>query len=471
MNDLKRLGVEAPSGDLARDLKDGKRVLLRRGQPCVEVRAAKDLGDRVLTFVCSTDGIKRDGNRVRNEANAWDFGNFSKNPVMLWTHDYGSPDRPPLPPIGSWVDWRVERTDSGSALVMSGKFANHDFADMIYNLYLDGHMRAVSIGWTPLEYQEIVEDGRFVGWDFTRNELLECSAVPIPADPDAIMIAAQRGLISEGNMDHFRNWTTTSRGVAYVLDSRPAPTRSWAEDLWREVGVAAEAASAADAVERAPGDAPMEEPAGGEATDPADEQVNLALASCERVKTVLADIATGVDAVAGMLSADVADDAAEAETPSPEASDDQTSAALAAVDTIATLASQVIAECETIRSAFVVDAEDDASEGEGQPLQQPMEVMEAASRVGKKISGSRYQALCDAHDAINRGCKTIRQILDEAESERVPAEAAALKKRLEEATRRKEILELTRRLESVNERRARLATYAEILLPTAGKKR
>ena len=218
---LRQIGIAAPSGNLSRDLKEHKKILLRRGQPCIRVTRAPDMGARVLTFVCSTEGIKRDGNRVRNDPGSWDFTNFAKNPVMLWTHDYGSSERPPMPPIGSWVNWGIEPDGNGNnSLVMSGRFATHDFADLIYNLYLEGHMSAVSIGWTPLEYREIVHDGSFLGWDFFRNELLECSAVPIPADPDAIMVAAQRGLIPASAMERFANWTHPSRGLAYVLDSR-----------------------------------------------------------------------------------------------------------------------------------------------------------------------------------------------------------------------------------------------------------
>lgn len=206
--------LDKPSGSLARDLDLGKRVELRRGQNTKVERVESD--KRVIRFVCSTDGVKRDGNRLRNDG--WDLESFSKNPVMLWSHDYSQP------PVGSWEDWKVVKDGEESALVMTARFADYDFAQTVYKLYVDGHMRAVSIGWTPLEYDKLEDDdGNFVGFDFLKNELLECSAVPIPADPDALMQATARGLITGEELDRFAQATRVgdiSRGEAYVLDHR-----------------------------------------------------------------------------------------------------------------------------------------------------------------------------------------------------------------------------------------------------------
>jgi HK97 family phage prohead protease len=144
---------------------------------------------------------------------------FRKNPVMLWAHDYNHP------PVGSWRDWAIEDDEDGKpALAMTAVFADYDFADTVFKLYEAGHMRAVSIGWTPLEFEEIADDdGLVVGFDFIKNELLECSAVPIPADADALMQASARGIISADAMGRFATGARIgdlSRGEAYVLDHR-----------------------------------------------------------------------------------------------------------------------------------------------------------------------------------------------------------------------------------------------------------
>lgn len=521
---LSRLGVEAPSGDLVRDLRDGKRVLLRRGQPCTRVSRAPDLGERVLKFVASTDGIKRDGNRVRNDQSSWDFGNFSKNPVMLWTHDYGSSERPPMPPIGSWVDWAVEPDgNGGNALVMSGRFATHEFADLVYNLYLEGHMRAVSIGWTPLEYQEILDGGKFVGWDFTRNELLECSAVPIPADPDAIMVAAQRGMIPERALAHFGNWLTPSRGVAYILDSRDRPvveaTRSDSVTVdfagfWAEIVQAVEAIERG-ASARAEGDAsvtcpacgamcpenanycPMcgaslktEDPAPATEAPAADAPVSREQTDPDELMTVvhrargcgdkmwdqvtrMCDMAERCMGTSRAETVDVevevgSEAEGEGEAVAGEPADDPMVAAATAAESVMELASEIVTVTQAIYEALVGDTQEDATEGEGAMAEQAAGLKAKALRIGKKISGGRMSALEDAHDTIRSGVKYLREILDAAKDDMAASasdEAAELREKVADLIRRKEAIVLRKRVETLVERKERLRNYAESLLP------
>lgn len=516
---LSRMGVEVPSGDLARDLNNGKRVLLRRGQPCVRVSRAPDLGDRVLQFVASTDGIKRDGNRVRNDAASWDFGNFAKNPVMLWTHDYGSSERPPMPPIGSWVDWRIEPDGNGAnALVMSGRFATHEFADLVYNLYAEGHMRAVSIGWTPIEYHEILDNGKFVGWDFVRNELLECSAVPIPADPDAIMVAAQRGLIPERSLEHFGNWMAPSRGIAYVLDSRDRPvadaTRNDSAsvpptvettdtdergDDARAEGVASvtcpacgaacpenanycptcgaaltveDAAPAAEGTTDTPAvdDAEAREQAEPEAAEPAEptmlDAVHRARECSDQMSDSVARMCDAAERCWGQTRA--AEDA-----PADDAADgaeDPMVVATTAAEAVMAMATEIVTATQAIYEALVGDAAEDATEpAEGTSMaEQAASIAAAAKRVGKKISAERMSALEDAHERIRSGVQHLREILDHAKQDltaSAPDEAAELRARVHDLIERKEAMILRRRVESLVERKASLSRYAATLLP------
>ena len=224
--------LDTPTGDYGRDLTEKKRVLFRRGASAAHRRIDED-EDRTLEFVASTDGIKRDGNRVRNDG--WDFTNFKKNPVFLWGHDSGGGDSAPLPPIGSVIDFWTEGTEQsagglngdkpgskgGSRLMIRVKFATHELAETVFQLYLQGHLRAVSIGWTPIEYEAMLdEEGVQVGWDFMKNELLEVSAVPVPSDPDALMTAAASGVLPENQLGAFARAVRTSQADAYVLDDR-----------------------------------------------------------------------------------------------------------------------------------------------------------------------------------------------------------------------------------------------------------
>jgi hypothetical protein len=220
------MNFDTPSGDYSRDLEAGKHLIFRRGES--EDHRLLDDDDRTIEFVASTDGIKRDGNRVRNDG--WDFSNFAKNPVFLWGHDQGGGDLPPLPPIGSIQEYWVEDVDGAaggmrgeitSRLMIRVKFAEHELAETVFNLYLQGHLRAVSIGWTPLEYEPILDDdGVQVGWDFVRSELLEISAVPVPSDPDALITAAATGVLPQGQLGQFAKALRSSRAGAYWLDGQ-----------------------------------------------------------------------------------------------------------------------------------------------------------------------------------------------------------------------------------------------------------
>ena len=149
-----------------------------------------------IRFVLSTERVARDGHVI--SAGAWRLNNFEKNPVALWAHDDTAL------PIGRWRNLQVERMPEGdSALFGDLEFASadYDFAATVEKLYRSGALNAVSVRWSPYSWEPL-EDGQG-GVRFTDVDLLEVSAVPVPADPDAIMVAAQRGIVSPEELDSF----------------------------------------------------------------------------------------------------------------------------------------------------------------------------------------------------------------------------------------------------------------------------
>jgi phage head maturation protease len=147
-----------------------------------------DEKSRTIEFVASTEAEDRYGDVIRTSG--WQFSNYLRNPVFLFGHKSGEP------PIGRTVELKIE-TSPVPALVQRVRFADavtYAFADTIFNLYKGGYMRAVSVGFMPTEQPTPIYglDGQ-TGWEFNGQELLELSAVSLPANPEALARCVQKG--------------------------------------------------------------------------------------------------------------------------------------------------------------------------------------------------------------------------------------------------------------------------------------
>ncbi len=148
----------------------------------------KDLGERTLQFVGSSEAVDRDGEVIL--AKGWQLKHFRKNPVFMWAHLYQEP------PIGRATKVWVE----DSKLMFDIEFADaetYPFADLIYRLYKGKFLHATSVGFIP-DF-DAIEHGN--GEDaprrtYTKQELLELSAVPVPSNPEALVSARNAGVIS-----------------------------------------------------------------------------------------------------------------------------------------------------------------------------------------------------------------------------------------------------------------------------------
>jgi hypothetical protein len=170
-----------------------------------QVRQVGDPEERILEFIGSTAVVDRYGDII--EVAGWDLANYKNNPIFLWAHNSS------LPPLGRAVS--VKKT--AEALVFQIKFASREeyggewpaiapSPETIYNLYLNGYLRATSVGFSYIEREPIIDpknDGRQTGWRFLKQELYELSAVPVPANPEALMLAVQKGIISQAEADVF----------------------------------------------------------------------------------------------------------------------------------------------------------------------------------------------------------------------------------------------------------------------------
>jgi len=143
---------------------------------------AQALDGRRVRFVITTSTPDREGDVVA--ADGVETTGFMSNPVVLFAHDYHSL------PIGRCVDLTREPT----RLLATIEFAAADLnpmAEQIYGLVKAGYLRAVSIGFRPLEWTYDEQRG---GVNFVKVELLEISVVPVPANAEALQAASARGI-------------------------------------------------------------------------------------------------------------------------------------------------------------------------------------------------------------------------------------------------------------------------------------
>jgi HK97 family phage prohead protease len=133
----------------------------------VSFKAQKDQGEGDFEVIASNENVDRDGEIIKVEG--WNFDKYQKNPVLLWGHDYT------LPPIGIVTTL----TKGKGQLIAKGTFAKSAFAQEVRSLYDEGILKAVSVGFIPLE-----RDGSTI----TKAELLELSFVSVPANADAVSL-------------------------------------------------------------------------------------------------------------------------------------------------------------------------------------------------------------------------------------------------------------------------------------------
>lgn len=144
--------------------------------------------DSKLTYVKSVDAEKKtitayvstfDWDRTDEKfaKGAWSLGKFKANPVVLWAHDYRRP------PIGKAV--RIEEDQNG--LFSEMQFADDEFSKQIFELFKGGFLSAFSVGFNPKNFVVEPIDQERKGIVYTEAELLEYSAVPIPANPGALV--------------------------------------------------------------------------------------------------------------------------------------------------------------------------------------------------------------------------------------------------------------------------------------------
>ena len=166
---------------------------------------AEDLGERTVRFVISKTVEDRDGDVLH--ADGVDFKNYMKNPVFLSFHN--SREFPLGKVTKFWVEGDEVKADvyfpTLEELSTNPEQASEKakLVDFCFHCYKNGMLNAVSVGFIPLEWTETK-----TGYDITKWELLEFSAVAVPANQDAIAEAVKSFGLDESVV---KNYLTTEK--------------------------------------------------------------------------------------------------------------------------------------------------------------------------------------------------------------------------------------------------------------------
>jgi len=213
----------------------------------VQIRAV-DPVRRIISFVASDETVDRYGTVI--SVAGWNLTNYRKNPMFLFGHNY----REPWAVMGRGI--KVEKNVNAGLLGIDVAFIGKDInpvAEMVFQMYAHKppFLNAVSVGFIPLETQKVAEEEedkdhkqsgpkRKPHTRYLKQELLEVSAVTVPANPNAlvqafdewkekgvdpVVLMAARSVLPSGDVeerealnDRVRNWVCQN-GLCYPADT------------------------------------------------------------------------------------------------------------------------------------------------------------------------------------------------------------------------------------------------------------
>ena len=197
VSEISNMKSEIPDSPL-RDLRDSV-VNPIRAQLAIET--TPDSADSDLLHIRASDETL-DRYKEVIVASGWRLENYLRNPVIQNAHQYGDI----IFTIG-----RAEKTwVNGNALLQTWRFASNEnpFAKIARDLYRGKFLQAASVGFVPLKWEDASLDldhdhalaPSQIRRRYLEQELLEVSAVGIPANPNALTLALKAGAVEESDL-------------------------------------------------------------------------------------------------------------------------------------------------------------------------------------------------------------------------------------------------------------------------------
>jgi uncharacterized protein len=165
----------------------------------------------ILDFISSDETLDRYDEIIM--ASGWRLENYRRNPVFQNSHQYGDI----LFTLGKALITEVRTIAARQVLFQRIEFAvdANPMARIAYGLYLPGYLNCQSVGFFPIRWQNADDSPGAAPSPFRRKyleqELLEVSAVAIPANPNALALALKSGSVEKSDLretlDLFRSLT------------------------------------------------------------------------------------------------------------------------------------------------------------------------------------------------------------------------------------------------------------------------
>jgi HK97 family phage prohead protease len=145
----------------------------------------------VLEFVASDETLDRYNEII--SASGWNLANYQRNPVFQNNHQTGDI----IHTLGKAVLTEVR---SGQ-LLQRVQFATdvNPMARIAYGLYRGKFLNAVSVGFVPTRWENGTDKTPYRR-KFLEQELLEVSAVGIPANPNALALGLKSGAVEKSDL-------------------------------------------------------------------------------------------------------------------------------------------------------------------------------------------------------------------------------------------------------------------------------
>jgi HK97 family phage major capsid protein/HK97 family phage prohead protease len=144
-------------------------------------RLAKQSETDPTEYILSDESVDRYGDVI--SADGWNLKNFKSNPIALFNHN-------PNAIVGAWENVRIEAGRLVGRLKL-GLPGTSPLVDEVRRLVEQRILKAVSVGFKPIKAEPLdaKADPDWGPFRYVQQELVECSLVAVPANPNALQIS------------------------------------------------------------------------------------------------------------------------------------------------------------------------------------------------------------------------------------------------------------------------------------------